>query len=107
MTLYATIELPEETTLPAHCPDMQTLTRRLAAAIQHAALVSTISPMTARVTVTHHEPPLICGSCAAPLLPSGRCSSRNCAFGRVQQDKGAKHLLATVPGLKPASKLKR
>ena len=112
MTLYATIDMPEDTTLPPHCPDLQTLTKKLAAVLLHCIVGNTLLPEMPRILVTHFDPAPICGACAAPLLHTGKCSSINCKFGGVNQRKpnvkGAPgrmipaRLLA-VPGLKVAA----
>lgn len=107
MTLYATIELPEGTRHTQHCPDTQTLTKRLASALLHAAVTSTLSPEIPRVTVTQYDPQPICGHCAAPLKPSGACSNSGCKFGKLTQRKPTAKELARKTGTRLASTLKR
>ena len=113
VTLYARIELPEDTRHTAHCPDLQNLTRQISAAILSATISNTISPELPKVCVTSFNPAPICGHCCAPLLDSGRCSSPNCMFGRIRQRKptqseqaaAARRIVNTTPGVKLGSTL--
>lgn len=114
-TLYARIEIPEDSFFSAHCPDMQHLQRQISAAILTATVTNTISPELPKVCVTHFNPAPICGHCCAPLLESGRCSSTNCMFGRIRQRKPsaseqsatARRIAKTTPGVKLGSTLKK
>lgn len=108
MKLFATIELSDSVELPAHCPDSATLLKKIEFAIFRAIYGNTRSSEHPRVEVTTQEPAMICGSCCAPLLPPGACSSRNCSFGRISQRKPtARRLAATVPGVRLGSTLKK
>ncbi len=105
MTLYATIEIPEDTTLPPHCADLQSLMKKLAQALMTCAQHNTLVSEAPRVCVTEFDPTPICGACAAPLLTSGKCSSPNCKFGRIAQRKPAKALGRTIPARLLAQRL--
>lgn len=107
MTLHATIEMPEGSQFTTHCPDLQSLTKRLSSAILHGVVTSTHSPEIPRVTVTHFDTSPICGHCAAPLKPSGACSNPNCGLGKLKQRKPSAKALARATGTKLASTLKR
>ena len=100
MTIHATIEVAEGTEYTAHCPNLQSLTARLASALTHAMISSTISQETPRVMVSHFDATPICGHCAAPLLASGACSNRQCSFGRVTPGKISARALAKAAGIK-------
>lgn len=107
MTLHATIELPEGSCYTTHCPDLQSLTKRLSSSLLHAVVTSTHAPELPRVTVTHFDTSPICGHCAAPLKPSGACSNPACGLGRLRQRKPTAKELARKTGTRLASTLKR
>lgn len=108
MKIYAIIELPADTQLTTHCPDMAALKTRIEAGISEAVMVSTFASDLPRVGILFGRPAELCTRCAAPLLPSGACSSKNCPVGRQPFRKpSAAKLAATIPGVTVASKLKR
>ena len=108
MNISASIELPDEVELSGHCLDIRELGKKIEFAIFRTIYTNTRASEQPTVRVTFGETAMICGSCAAPLLPSGACSSRNCDFGRISQRKpSAKSLTARVPGVRLASTLKK
>lgn len=106
MTLLFSVELPESTKLTTHCPDYHTLNRKIQNGIFQACVVNTTAAELPRVT--RLEDGEICQRCAAPLLPSGACSSPNCPVGRQPFRKPTPGQLArSVPGVKLGSSLKK
>lgn len=106
MTLVYTVELSESTKLTTHCPDFHELNRKIQSAVFHAIMTNTTAPEMPKVTRVSET--LICSRCAAPLLPSGACSSHNCPVGRQPFRKlSAAQLARQIPGIKIASKLKK
>lgn len=106
MNLLFSVTLPESTKLTTQCPDFHTLNRKIQHGIFQAVVVNTTAAELP--TVTRIDDTEICSRCAAPLLPSGACSSKNCPVGRQPFRKpSAAKLAATIPGVTVASKLKR
>lgn len=107
MKLFFSVECPEGSLLTAHCPDFHTLNRRIQDAICEAVWSNTTMP--SPPVVTRLKESVICERCAAPLLPSGACSSLNCQVGKPPfKRKGVVKLLAdSVPGVTTADKLPR
>ncbi len=106
MKIFLTLELADDTKLPTHCPDINELVKKLTADLAHSALVNTVAHDAPRVTPSFYPP--TCSRCAAPLLPSGACSSPNCPVGRQPERKpSARRLAATVPGVRLGSTLNR
>lgn len=106
MKLYAIIDLPAETRLAQHCPDLATLRARVAANITEAIFSNTFAPELPTVRL-HVERQPICSRCAAPLLPSGACSSRNCPVGRQPMKLRAAQIAAMVEGVTTGNKLRK
>jgi hypothetical protein len=108
MKLFAIVEFPADTQLTTQCPDLVTLGNRISAEIQNAALVNTFAPEIPTVRMQWGPPAEFCSRCAAPLLPSGACSSRNCPVGRQPHRKlTAGQLARSIPGVKLGSALKK
>lgn len=112
MTLYVTIDLPEDTTHTDHCPDLRELAKLVEVKLLELLCRNLKFYELPKVTVSAFDPAPICGACAAPLLHTGKCSSVNCKFGRVNQRKPARaqgrmipERLLKTPGLKVASQL--
>lgn len=106
MTLYATIELPDDSTLPNHCPDLDSLLKKLSQSLMTTTLNNLLVTEDPKICVAHFNPAPICGACAAPLTPQGRCSSVNCAFGKLPQRKPTAKTLAGRLGVKLGSQIK-
>lgn len=86
MKIFITLELEEGTRLAPHCPELRDLQAKLAKAALKVTVENTTFMEAPEVSVGLEEPSRVCGLCAAPLLPSGQCSSRNC-FGRKLKGK--------------------
>jgi len=106
MTLLFCVQLPENTKLTTQCPDYHTLNRKIQNGIFQAVVVNTTAPELPRVTRLGDGD--ICQRCAAPLLPSGACSSPNCPVVRQPFRKPtAGQLARTIPGVKLGYALKK
>lgn len=107
MKIFAIIELPSDLALPAHCPDFDTLQSRVVDAIREKIMFNVLAVDMPRVRTHMNADGVYCGRCAAPLLASGACSSRNCPIGRQPLKRiSAAALARATPGVKLGSTLK-
>lgn len=108
MKIFQIIELPYDLELPAHCPDFDTLQSRLVDAVREKCMFNIRSTELPKVTTHMNRDGVYCSRCAAPLLASGACSSRNCPIGRQPLKKlSAAAVARATPGVKLGSTLKK